>query len=513
VPGLIALGVFAAITPVQKAMQSGGYSIDRNEVQLSLPSPTTAGNGLVVFGFWWVVGLHPTISDSQGNTYQVTPPIEKASGVSTTAQLFYVPALKGGPLTVTLWFDACMDTVVGMAIAEYPTLGLALQLDVLSGQAAPASTADASTPVVSTNRADLLVALFEQQSATAGQIVPAAGWTTEASDAWRAVLIDQTQGSPGPFSAGARMANADAEWVALAGGFFLAPVDAGSLGPPDAGVPDAGAPPGGPRVVQRVSHFGGGTEASVTLGAEVGEGHALVILGVVWKGGLDAGLRDNAGDGFVSLPAVYSPALRGMAQLFFAEGLHAGSRTVTFFVDTPASALGLGVLEYEGLREGGAFDDFSAQGAPGDGGRIAWAPEVSVSEPGELVISGFLNPSGSGIISPLGGARREACSSAFYWLLQDQILPEPGSFVASAQMPRADDGWVATAVSFRAAPSPDAGLQRPSPAPLQGAIGCGCGQGLQAMGGLLLVASLLRAHRRRICEAVTQSTAIHGERG
>jgi hypothetical protein len=183
--------------------------------------PTTAGNSIVVLGFWGAPGYPATLTDTAGNTYASTSVVSNSQpGQEPAAQIFYAPRIAGGTNTVTLKMGGGFDSYVGLAIFEYEGLAGGDTLVGSAGQAAPMATAGAYTPAVQTSSGEtLLFAGFADMNGT-GQILPGPGWTALTTNTQFFMMVEtQVVSTKGAFSAPATMPLSDNRWVALLAAF------------------------------------------------------------------------------------------------------------------------------------------------------------------------------------------------------------------------------------------------------------------------------------------------------
>jgi hypothetical protein len=93
-------------------------------------SPNTAGNSIIVLGFWDALGYSATVTDSVGNIYASTTVVSNPRGGAL--QIFYASRVLHGANTVTLTMGAGFNSYVGLAIFEYAGLSGS---DILEGSA------------------------------------------------------------------------------------------------------------------------------------------------------------------------------------------------------------------------------------------------------------------------------------------------------------------------------------------------------------------------------------------
>lgn len=208
--------------PILLAQSAGGYTNGFAYSQ-GFPLPNTEGNTIVVYAFGNGAGSL-SVADSRGNTYQSIPQI--ASPLSgSVAQIFFAQRIAGGANTLTLTKGGASTSDGGIAIFEYS--GLATTgplLDGYAGQFAPAASAKAATPPVTTTFAnDLLFAAF-CNVVGGGDIIADPGWNPRYRNTNFYLLTeDRVVSSAGSYKADATMPRADANWVAVIAAFRGAP--------------------------------------------------------------------------------------------------------------------------------------------------------------------------------------------------------------------------------------------------------------------------------------------------
>jgi hypothetical protein len=210
------------ITLVQQAGSHFSVSTRASQASETFPSPTTAGNTIVVLGFWdVVVGYTASATDSLGNTYASTAAVSNPQG--GVLQIFYVPRSAGGANTVTLTMSAGFNSFVGLAIFEYAGLAASNVLEGSAGQYAPAATAAASTPTMATSSSTLLLAGFADLNGS-GVIAPGPGWTglVTNTDFFMLAEAQIVQASPA-IAASATMPTTDNRWWSLMAAFRAGP--------------------------------------------------------------------------------------------------------------------------------------------------------------------------------------------------------------------------------------------------------------------------------------------------
>jgi hypothetical protein len=185
-------------------------------------SPNTAGNAIIVLGFWQALGYSATISDSVGNSYtSTTAAINPQQGV---LQIFYAARARPGANTVTLTMSAGFNNYVGLAIFEYAGLSGSDIFEGSAGQYASAATAAASTPPVTTTFPSSLLFAGVADVNGSGNIAAGSGWTPlVTNDAFYMVAESKIVSNPGSFSATATVSKTDDRWVALMAAFQGAP--------------------------------------------------------------------------------------------------------------------------------------------------------------------------------------------------------------------------------------------------------------------------------------------------
>jgi hypothetical protein len=211
----------AGITLVQQAGSHFSTMTRSSQASETFPSPTTAGNTIIVLGFWDTLGYSSSATDSLGNTYASTTAVSNPQGGAL--QIFYVPRSAAGAETVTLTMSAGFNSFVGLAIFEYAGLAASNVLEGTAGQYAPGATAAASTPNLATSSSSLLLAGFADLNGS-GVIAPGPGWTGLVTNTDFYMLAEATivQASPG-IAASATMPTADNQWVSLMAAFQAGP--------------------------------------------------------------------------------------------------------------------------------------------------------------------------------------------------------------------------------------------------------------------------------------------------
>jgi hypothetical protein len=209
------------ITLVQQAGSHFTTATRSSQASETFPSPTTAGNTVIVLGFWDVLGYTGSVTDSLGNTYASTAVVSNPQG--GVLQIFYVPRSAAGADTVSLTMSAGFNSFVGLAIFEYAGLASSNVLEGTAGQYAPNMTASASTPTMTTSSSSLLLAGFADLNGS-GVIAPGSGWTGLVTNADFYMLAEAmiVQASPA-VAASATMPTMDNRWVSLMAAFQAAP--------------------------------------------------------------------------------------------------------------------------------------------------------------------------------------------------------------------------------------------------------------------------------------------------
>jgi hypothetical protein len=209
------------ITLVQQAGSHFTTATRSSQASETFPSPTTAGNTILVLGFWDVLGYTASVTDSLGNTYASTAVVDNPQGGAL--QIFYVPRSAAGANTVTLTMGASFNAFVGLAIFEYAGLASSNVLEGTAGQYAPGAIASASTPTMATSSSTLLLAGFADLNGS-GVIAPGSGWTGLVTNTDFYMLAEAmiVQASPG-IAATATMPTTDNRWWALMAAFQAGP--------------------------------------------------------------------------------------------------------------------------------------------------------------------------------------------------------------------------------------------------------------------------------------------------
>jgi hypothetical protein len=207
---------------VQKAGSHFSVSTKASQASEAFASPNTAGNSIVVLGFWAALGFTATVTDSTGNTYASTTVVTNPQ--QGALQIFYVARAAAGANTVTLTMSAGFNDYVGLAIFEYAGLAASNILEGTAGQYAPAMTASASTPpLVPSFPNSLLVAGFGDVKGS-GVITPGPGWTSlVVNDQFYMLAEARIVSASTSISASAIMPTTDNGWVGLMAAFQGAP--------------------------------------------------------------------------------------------------------------------------------------------------------------------------------------------------------------------------------------------------------------------------------------------------
>jgi hypothetical protein len=210
------------ITLVQQAGSHFTTAATSSQASETFPSPTTAGNTIIVLGFWDLPAYSGSVTDSLGNTYASTASVSNPQ--QGVLQIFYVPRSAAGADTVTLTMSAGFNSYVGLAIFEYAGLASSSLLEGTAGQYPPDATASASTPAIATtSSSSLLLAGFADLNGS-GVISPGPGWTAVVTNSAFYMLAETmiVQASPS-IAASAAMPSSDTRWLSLMAAFQAAP--------------------------------------------------------------------------------------------------------------------------------------------------------------------------------------------------------------------------------------------------------------------------------------------------
>jgi len=127
------------------------------------------------------------VSDTNNNTYYAGPLIEAPHGHGASVQIFFAPAVVGGPNTVTVTSASPVSGIslsTGLFLQEYAGLATTDVVDVASGQAAPSSSTLVYPGSVTTNSCDLVVAAFADGVVSEEDLDSGVGWRLTSTDNW-----------------------------------------------------------------------------------------------------------------------------------------------------------------------------------------------------------------------------------------------------------------------------------------------------------------------------------------
>ncbi len=172
---------------------------------VTLPSPTTGGNLIVVYLIWDNTG-RASVSDSLGNTYASAVGPTRWSNGKYSTQIFYAINLGGGLDTVTAKFAASVSSFGIVYAHEYSGVSQTAPVDVASA-AAGASGSLTSGSVTTTNVTDLLFAGGVSASIVTS---PGVGWIARATSHGN-ITEDKIASAKGSYSATA--SNGGGAWA------------------------------------------------------------------------------------------------------------------------------------------------------------------------------------------------------------------------------------------------------------------------------------------------------------
>jgi hypothetical protein len=202
------------------------------------------------------------------------------------------------------------------------------------------------------------------------------------------------------------------------------------------------------------SHFtvaGTGSQASEAFAAPNVAGNTLIVL-AFWEAlGYPATVTDSLGNTYSSTAVVSNPQ-GGALQIFYVPRSAAGANTVTLTMGAGFNSyLGLAIFEYAGLAASNVLEGTAGQGAP-TGTASASTPPIATSASSSLLLAGFADSNGSGVIAPGAGWTSLVTNSDFYMTAEAMVVPATPSLQATATMPTNDNDWVSLVAAFQAAP-------------------------------------------------------------
>ncbi len=183
----------SAIAYVQSAQGFSGSTIVSTQ-SASFPAANTAGDLIVVWTRWGIVGPNATLTDTQGNSYAPVAAKLTSTANSAEAQMFYVANVKGGANTVTLTLSAAAPRV-GLEIQEYKGVS-ALDGETHTIDVIPPSTGS----LTSSNANDLLFAASMSDNGDVGTWGAGSAYTLRQTNA-RQATEDRIVSSLGTYSA------------------------------------------------------------------------------------------------------------------------------------------------------------------------------------------------------------------------------------------------------------------------------------------------------------------------
>ena len=161
---------------------------------VTLASPTTAGNLIVVYVLWSNTAA-VSISDSRGDAYAIAAP-RTTWGSSWSAQGFYAKNVVGGPTTVTASFATAVGSFGVVYVHEYSGVDKVAPVDVTKS-ATGTSTAMSTGSVATTNPSDLFFAV----SASNNKVTKGGSGYTTRSTAYGNRTEDRNVTTAGSYSA------------------------------------------------------------------------------------------------------------------------------------------------------------------------------------------------------------------------------------------------------------------------------------------------------------------------
>jgi hypothetical protein len=223
--------------------------------------------------------------------------------------------------------------------------------------------------------------------------------------------------------------------------------DAGEGGPAD------GAPAGITLVQKAGSHFTvtPTTGASETFSAPTTAGDTVIALCFWTALGYAASVTDSLGNTYLST-AVMSNPQQGALEIFYVPRCAAGADTVTVSMSTGFNGyVGLAIFEYAGLAASNVLEGTAGGYAPA-ATPSASTPPMATTSSRSLLLAGFADLNGSGVITAGPGWKPLVTNTAFYMLAEAMIVPATPSVAATATMPTTDNQWVALMAAFQGAP-------------------------------------------------------------
>ena len=195
------------------------------------------------------------------------------------------------------------------------------------------------------------------------------------------------------------------------------------------------------------------TAASQSITLSVDVGHCLVAA-VYWNSEPNTiTVTDTSGLAWTALQALITPSCplgNGLAglQFWYAFTTAPGSTTVTVTQTAGNPALGMYVIEYDGVAMTPTVEMVAGLAAPGASNEMTSGP-LTTHHPDHLVAL-FANPHLNGRMTAGAGWTALGTDTLFYSLIEDETAA-PGTVEAIANLPAAtsDSCWGATAVAFR----------------------------------------------------------------
>jgi hypothetical protein len=138
-------------------------------------------------------------------------------------------------------------------------------------------------------------------------------------------------------------------------------------------------------------------------------------------------------------------------QIFYVPRSAAGADTVTLTMSAGFNSfVGLAIFEYAGLAASNVLEGTAGQYAP-TATAAASTPTMATSS-STLLLAGFADLNGSGVIAPGPAWTGLVTNSDFYMLAEAMIVPTSPGIAASATMPTLDNRWVSLMAAFQAGP-------------------------------------------------------------
>jgi hypothetical protein len=183
-------------------------------VTAAFTSNNTAGNAIVVMASWYLTPGTPTISDTQGNTYMLLPPLTgggAGNGEQTSILIWYALNIAAGANTVTI-SGAGID--VGLTAVEYSGVagvGTTSTLPYFGGTPTTTPTSNSFTP---SGAGSLLFVAFADETNPQNSIAAGSGYTLIQGDGNHVdIEEDNVNSSAGPQTASISVNIATWSWA------------------------------------------------------------------------------------------------------------------------------------------------------------------------------------------------------------------------------------------------------------------------------------------------------------